>query len=118
MKAWSNFLEKLYFHNFFLIIYVTVISILACIYYENKVLTYLIWFVIGGNIEGETGLFIYPPVILCFFQIYLKLKNIGMKNIGYGKILVNLIIMMIVTYLIFYMIFMLGFYNGEANYVE
>ncbi|MEH8034207.1 hypothetical protein [Gallibacterium anatis] len=118
MKYWRNVLEKLYFHNLFLIIYIIIISILSCVYYESEMLTYLIWFVIEDGIEGRVGLFIYPPLILFFLQIYFKLKNIGMKNIGYGRIFVNLILMMIITYLIFYMIFMLGFYNGEVNYVK
>lgn len=102
--------KNIWVYNFYLIVYVSIFSILSCLYVNNKVFTYLIWVVVDG-----VAMFVYPPLILFFYQFYLKFSGTGMKDCSYRKMFVNLIFMLIVSYLTFYLIFMLGFYNGEIR---
>lgn len=95
--------------NILLIIYVSLFSILACLYPESKFFAYSIWFIVDDNV----GVFVYPPVILFLYQVLRKWYGKGIKEISYSKIFINLMLMLIVTYLLFCMIFIFGFYDGE-----
>ncbi|MCR1837815.1 hypothetical protein E5343_07195 [Rodentibacter caecimuris] len=98
---------ELLIQNLIIFIYVSLFAVFTFSINENFV--YLLWLVVGDDV----GVFIYPPLLVFFYQCYLKYKD-KVYNISFFCLIVNMIIMSIFSYFIFFIIFGSFFYKGEG----
>ncbi|OOF60559.1 hypothetical protein BKL51_11170 [Rodentibacter sp. Ppn85] len=98
---------ELLIQNLLIFIYVSVFTVFTFSINENFM--YFLWFVI----DDDVGVFIYPPLLVFFYQCYLKYKD-KVYNISCFCLVINMIIMSIFSYFIFFIIFANFFYKGEG----
>lgn len=108
-RKMTNVKDSLIFQNIILVLYVIFMSFLSLSVKEEISIyfAYLFMLIINGKMT-----FVYVPIIFFIFQVFCKVKNIGMFNKSFCYIFFNMIVMLIISYISFYLIIMLFFYRG------